>query len=88
MISDFEKKTKTITITNLKIKNHLIIYTSNCELKIEINGKVTRYKQNSFVSIEKGVSINCTIKKIDATKMPWWTREGDSSNASATAILL
>ncbi|WP_396039532.1 helix-turn-helix transcriptional regulator [Escherichia coli] len=70
MISDFEKKTKTITITNLKIKNHLIIYTSNCELKIEINGKVTRYKQNSFVSIEKGVSINCTIKKIDATKMP------------------
>ncbi len=62
MISDFEKN-KAITITNIKIKNHLIIYTNNCELKIEINGKVNRYKQNSFVSIEKGVSINCTIKK-------------------------
>ena len=69
MISDFEKN-KAITITNIKIKNHLIIYTNNCELKIEINGKVNRYKQNSFVSIEKGVSINCTIKKIDTTKMP------------------
>ncbi len=46
MISNFEKKNKTITITNIKIKNHLIIYASNCELKIEMNGKVTRYKQN------------------------------------------
>ena len=65
MISNFEKKNKTITITNIKIKNHLIIYASNCELKIEMNGKVTRYRQNSFISIEKGVSINCTIKRIN-----------------------
>ncbi|HFU7534660.1 TPA: hypothetical protein ACH9LB_004742, partial [Escherichia coli] len=70
MISNFEKKNKTITITNIKIKNHLIIYTSNCELKIEMNGKVTRYRQNSFISIEKGVGINCTIKRIDEKKMP------------------
>lgn len=70
MISNFEKKNKTITITNIKIKNHLIIYASNCELKIEMNGKVTRYRQNSFISIEKGVSINCTIKRINETKKP------------------
>ncbi|HCN6590485.1 TPA: hypothetical protein N6023_005035, partial [Escherichia coli] len=35
-----------------------------------MNGKVTRYRQNSFISIEKGVSINCTIKRINETKMP------------------
>ena len=61
---------KKITITNVTIKKHLIIYASNCDLKIEFNNKVNYYKQNSFISIEKGVSINFTINKIDERKRP------------------
>ncbi len=68
MNSNVEKKT--LTITNIKIKKHFIIYTSNCELLIETNGNLNHYKQNTFVSIEKGVSINCTINKINQRKKP------------------